>query len=212
MLALAFECAGQGLSAALFKDGEALGTIRETMDRGQPARLVPALHDLLASADQDAGSLNRVACTLGPGGFTGIRLGISVGLGLARATGATFYGVNAFDVYAAEAGETDGLCITVESRRAEVFVRAYAKDGVSLLLRDGVYSVEEVQAKGPFRQLIGSAAGKILPNATQHEPNMAIVAQALSKPDVSAAYLIESQDKSSPIYLRAPEIGQKLSP
>ena len=49
MLSLAFECAGQGLSAALAAEGKLIGATAQQMDRGQPAALLPALHDLLTS-------------------------------------------------------------------------------------------------------------------------------------------------------------------
>ena len=212
MLALAFECAGQGLSAALCKEGAVVSTAREDMDRGQPARLVAFLHELMETSGYAARDLDRVACTLGPGGFTGIRLGISVGLGLARASGATFHGINAFDVYAAAVPSQKGLCIAIESRRAEVFARVYSADGTSLVLHDGVITPADLSAFGPFRTIAGSAGSKVEPNTNNAEPDMAIVAQGLSKPVISAPFLLNSQDESAPIYLRAPEIGQKLSP
>ena len=67
MLSLAFECAGQGLSAALADEGRLVGTLAQDMDRGQPAALLPALHDLLNQHGYTGRDLRRIGCTLGPG-------------------------------------------------------------------------------------------------------------------------------------------------
>ena len=62
---------------------------------------MPTLQALFKTAQRQPGSVDRIGVTLGPGGFTGIRLGIATGLGLARSTGAAFFGLNAFNVFAA---------------------------------------------------------------------------------------------------------------
>ena len=208
MLALAFECAGFGLSAALGRDGDVLQATRLEMDRGQPAHIVPALQALLARAEVRPTDLDRIAVTLGPGGFTGIRLGISVGLGLARSTGATFYGVNAFDVFALSESSISNLCIAIESRRAELFIRRYDQDG-AILGEDAVLTAEQVLDSGALHRVIGSAASKISPKESNSEPDMTVLAAALSKIDLSGSFLAQARDQSTPIYLRAPEIGQK---
>ena len=212
MLSLAFECAGQGLSAALADEGRLVGTLAQDMDRGQPAALLPALHDLLNQHGYTGRDLQRIGCTLGPGGFTGIRLGISAGLGLARATGAGFYGFNAFDVYALQVESTSSLAIAIESRRAEIFVRVYGPDGTSLTLSDTIMTPQSISASCSFETVVGSAAAKLADAASNTEPDMAFLAVFLSKIEETTEMLARARDRSAPIYLRAPEIGGKPSP
>ena len=208
MLSLAFECAGQGLSAALATSGgDQIGTTALNMDRGQPAALLPALHDLLDRHKLRPQDLDQVGCTLGPGGFTGIRLGIAAGLGLARSSGATFYGFNAFDVYALGEPEPEGLCIAIESRRREVFARVYARQGKGLAMADTVLSPEDLMQTGLFSRVIGSAASKLDPACLDQEPDMAKLARFMSSAPKNSAQLVKARDRSAPIYLRAPEIG-----
>ena len=211
MLSLAFECAGQGLSAALAVDGKLVGTIQQPMDRGQPAALLPALHDLLKSNGVSGSDLQRIGCTLGPGGFTGIRLGISVGLGLARATGAEFFGFSAFDIYALSAENRTGLAIAIESRRAEVFVRVYDETGEGLALEDTIMTPEAIVGSTAFRDVRGSAASKLRDIATNEEPDMAFFAVLLSKLDENSPIFQKTRGQTAPLYLRAPEIGGKTT-
>ena len=212
MLSLAFECAGQGLSAALAAEGKLIGTTAQQMDRGQPAALLPALHDLLASHGVSGSDLQRIGCTVGPGGFTGIRLGISAGLGLARATGAGFFGFNAFDVYALSAPSRAKLAIAIESRRAEIFVRVYDETGEQLALKDAILTPEAVNESAFFEHIVGSAASKLLQTAKNTEPDMAFLACLLSESDENSPVLQKTQGRATPIYLRAPEIGGKTAP
>ena len=211
MLSLAFECAGQGLSAALADGGKLVGTIEQPMDRGQPAALLPALHDLLKSNGVSGSDLQRIGCTLGPGGFTGIRLGISAGLGLARATGAEFFGFSAFDIYALSAENRAGLAIAIESRRAEVFIRIYDETGEGLALDDTIMTPEAIVGSTAFSAVRGSAASKLRDTATNEEPDMAFFAVLLSELDETSPIFHKTRGQTAPLYLRAPEIGGKTT-
>lgn len=150
----------------------------------------------------------------GAGGFTGIRLGIATALGLARSSGAGFFGFNAFDVYALAETDLNGLCILIESRRAELFARVYEDDGKALALPDSVMLPEDVRARAQIRRVVGSAASKINPAHPDSEPNMAVLARHMSSvAQPSALSLLgKARDRAVPLYLRAPEIGGTPSP
>lgn len=221
MLALAFECAGQGLHAALAEDGVLLATKEADMDRGQPAAVLPLLQQLLEDAGKTPQALDRLGVTRGPGGFTGIRLGLSVALGLCRATGAAFYGLNAFDVYAQADAETQaqaqaqtqaetlaegpGLGIAIDSRRHELFFRGYDASGLAPR-GDEVCAPEQLQDR-QIRRFVGSAATRLDPAAVDLAPSMAFVAQKLSEPILTDDWLLQARDQSTPLYLREPDIG-----
>lgn len=209
MLALAFESAGQGMHAALAENGSLLAEKQADMDRGQPAALLPFLNELFALCGREVSDLERVAVTRGPGGFTGIRLGLSVALGLSRATGAAFYGCNAFDVYALEQEVRSNLAIVIESRRQELFFRCYGTAG-EVVLADAVLAPDDLAGRESFR-FVGSAAQALDPTAANHAPNMAVLALALSQTDLDPDWLKEARDQSAPLYLREPEIGAPKS-
>ena len=206
MLALAFECAGSGLNAALAEDGDVLAREQLSMDRGQPAVLVPTLQALFKSANRQPGAVDRIGVTLGPGGFTGIRLGIATGLGLARSAGADFFGLNAFDVFAAPESDTRNLGVVIESRREELFVRTYDATGAART-PDGLLTPQEIHERFSETRWIGSASSRVATDTVDSSPDMAWVARHLSEDPVAPGWLRNGQGQQSPLYMRAPEIG-----
>jgi tRNA threonylcarbamoyladenosine biosynthesis protein TsaB len=99
---LAFDCAVSGLAVAVLDDGEALAVHREP-GREQAARLLPAIGDVLAAARVDRRALSMIAVTVGPGSFTGVRVGLAAARGLAVALAVPLAGVATTAVLLAQA-------------------------------------------------------------------------------------------------------------
>jgi tRNA threonylcarbamoyladenosine biosynthesis protein TsaB len=89
---LAFDCAVQGLSVAVVREGVTLASRREE-GRDQAARLVPAIADALRDAGVEKRALSLIAVTTGPGSFTGVRVGLATARGLAVALGIPLAGI-----------------------------------------------------------------------------------------------------------------------
>jgi len=83
---LAFDCAISGLAVAVVRDGVGLAERREE-GRGQAATLLPAIAATLEEAGVDRRALSLIAVTVGPGSFTGVRVGLAAARGLALALG-----------------------------------------------------------------------------------------------------------------------------
>ncbi len=92
MTVLAFDCAISGLAVAVVRDGVALAARREE-GRGQAATLLPAIAATLREADVDRRALSLMAVTVGPGSFTGVRVGLAAARGLALALGVPLAGI-----------------------------------------------------------------------------------------------------------------------
>jgi tRNA threonylcarbamoyladenosine biosynthesis protein TsaB len=122
---LAFDTAFAAVSACVARDGEVLAWRRVEMARGHAEALLPMIGEVLAEAGIEAQALTRVATTLGPGHFTGLRAGLAAAQGLGLATGARLVGITSFAAIAAGlepllAGER--RLIALDSKRAEAFV------------------------------------------------------------------------------------------
>jgi tRNA threonylcarbamoyladenosine biosynthesis protein TsaB len=134
MRLLAFDCAGRALSAALGEDRRVLAARREELARGHGERLFGLLQEVLDEAGLDYAGLDALAVTRGPGGFTGVRIGLSAARGLGLAAGLPVLGATGFELAggglaaaAAPAELAERVRVAVlESKRAELFVQVLA--------------------------------------------------------------------------------------
>jgi tRNA threonylcarbamoyladenosine biosynthesis protein TsaB len=113
MLILAFDTATDVATSALVSDGEVLGE--------RTSRAVTLLEDvdaLLRQAGAHTRDLDALAVGVGPGSFTGLRVGLATARGLALALGIPVAGVSTLDALAAGA---PGAVPVVDARRREVF-------------------------------------------------------------------------------------------
>jgi len=107
MTVLAFDCAISGLAVAVVRDGVALAQCREE-GRGQAATLLPAIARVLEDAGVDRRALSLLAVTVGPGSFTGVRVGLAAARGLALALDIPLAGVTTTAALLAAAAAQDG--------------------------------------------------------------------------------------------------------
>ncbi len=100
---LAIDTAGAGCSAALrvvAHHGEVPDSVEKVfsryadLQRGHAETIVGQVEAIVDEAGIDYHSLNRIICTIGPGSFTGVRVGIAFAKGLALATGLPLYGLS----------------------------------------------------------------------------------------------------------------------
>lgn len=132
MRVLGLDTATSGCSAALWDDGAVTARRREPMARGQAEALVPLAQAALADAGCAFDALDRIAVTVGPGAFTGLRIALAAARGFAVAAGLPVVGVTSFDAIAhgLPEAERDGrtVLVAVDSRRAEPFLQLFHPD------------------------------------------------------------------------------------
>lgn len=98
VLVLGFDTSAAHCAAALLCGSRVLVARSEAMTRGQAERLMPLLEDVLAAGGAGWGDLARIGVGVGPGNFTGIRIGVSAARGLALALEIPSIGVTSFEV------------------------------------------------------------------------------------------------------------------
>src|SRR5439155_14243460 len=122
---LAFDTSSAACTAALFDEsGACVARSDELIGRGHSERLVPMLAELL-----DGRTATRILVGVGPGSFTGIRVGIAAAHGLAIGWGAELAGMSSLALLAAGA-ETDGeIAAAVRGGHGEPFVQQFGAAG-----------------------------------------------------------------------------------
>lgn len=132
MIILAFDTAAAACSVALWRDGEVVAAASEAMARGQAEALMPMIAGVLRRADLTFADLNRIAVTVGPGSFTGVRAGLAAARGLALATGLPLIGVTSTEAIAAAIPQSRragrSVLVVLESQRSDLYVQLFAAD------------------------------------------------------------------------------------
>jgi tRNA threonylcarbamoyladenosine biosynthesis protein TsaB len=127
---LAIDTSLDAVSAAVW-EGEGApeqGAVNEAVcaERGAGSReLLPAVDRLLAGRGWSVAALDAVAVTIGPGSFTGLRIGVSLVKGLAAARPLRVIAVGTLDAVAAASGRSGLVAALVDAGRGEVYARAF---------------------------------------------------------------------------------------
>ena len=104
---------------------------------GHATRMLAMAHELLTGAGVGWSEVDRIAVGVGPGTFTGLRVGVATARGLAQSLSAELVGVSspralAFAAFAASPatpGERDAVLAVIDARRGEAFAAAYESEG-----------------------------------------------------------------------------------
>lgn len=140
MNVLGFDTCFNACSAAI---GLGLGTkgtrivgLCEPRETGHAETLVPMIRDVLASANATLDDIDRIAVTVGPGTFTGTRIGIAAARGLALARELPLVGVSSLAVMAEMGRQHDAcrgpedLIVAVDARRGQVYAQLFGRGGL----------------------------------------------------------------------------------
>ncbi len=130
---LAIESAGAICGAALWIDSRLVAESNLVTSHGHAIELAPMIARIAAEHDFELARLHAVAVTIGPGGFTGIRVGLAMARGLALGTGCEAIGIDAFQRLA-QSARRNGKSLSarnlviIDSRRAELFAALLDQD------------------------------------------------------------------------------------
>jgi tRNA threonylcarbamoyladenosine biosynthesis protein TsaB len=192
VLILAFDTATATATAALVRDGAVLG------ERTSIAvRLLEDVDALLSDAGVEPADLDALAVGIGPGSFTGVRMGLAAARGLALSLDLPAAGVSTLDALAAGA---PGAVPLIDARRREVFVLLDGEPRVvrpeELSLPRGSVCVGDGAVR--YRALLEAAGAEVPPAESELHVPRAHLHAALAR-DFGPAEAVE------PIYLRVPD-------
>jgi tRNA threonylcarbamoyladenosine biosynthesis protein TsaB len=130
-LILSIETATQVCSVAIHREGVCLGELETTEEHAHARQLMLAIQKLLLQVGLAASDLHAVAVSAGPGSYTGLRIGTSVGKGLAYGLDIPLIGVDTLEALAYQAipylgGESKEFIVPmIDARRMEVYAAVF---------------------------------------------------------------------------------------
>jgi tRNA threonylcarbamoyladenosine biosynthesis protein TsaB len=185
---LGLDTSTEARSLALLSAGEVVELTWDPHGGLVPAEdLSGAVRELLALAGRDLADLELVAAAVGPGSFTGVKVGLAAAKALAYALGCPVLGVSTLDVLAAGAlARAPAALVLVDAKRGEVFGAAYGPEPEALPLPDhgGLRRVV-----GPVEEVLRSLAAALrdLPGAAVSVVGVAGTGALLYREEVSRA-------------------------
>lgn len=210
MIVLGIDTALGACSAAILDDDRVLAREFEPMVRGHAERLAPMVDSVMRRAFLPFEALERLAVTVGPGTFTGQRVGLAFVRGLGLALKIPAAGVTTLDAMAAEALAQSGAVwavACVDAKRGEAYLGARGGGGV--LLEPMLLSVEAAQARVRQMTLEQGTAPALAGNGAYLLSGIAEPV-AVTQPDavfVARLGLVLPQPSGPPrpLYLREPD-------
>jgi tRNA threonylcarbamoyladenosine biosynthesis protein TsaB len=197
VIILAIDTCLSACAGAVVKDGAVLAKAIEPMQRGHQERIAGLTAELMAQAGIGFSDLDRIAVTVGPGSFTGLRIGLAFAKGLSVALDIRCAGIGVLAVLGRQAGGASTLAV-LDARGGQVHCQAF--DGGSPL---GPARTLDVGAAAQLRApdiLIGDGASLLaaaFPLARQ------IVPEACDPSIVAALGAAEPPPPPDPVYMRA---------
>ncbi|RKS69303.1 tRNA threonylcarbamoyl adenosine modification protein YeaZ [Motilibacter peucedani] len=171
MLLLALDTATSSVSVAVARDGEVLASHAAPESRRHAELVAPMVERSLADAGVDRRDLEAVAVGVGPGPFTGLRVGIVTARTLGAVLGIPVLGVCSLDAVALGSGLSGAFRVATDARRKEVYWAAYESvDGLPRRVEgpsvDRPFHVEgPVAGEGARLYPLGEPHGPLTPSA-----------------------------------------------
>jgi len=228
MAILAFDTCFGAVSVALrYRAANGDWHIREAYEArhtGHAERLMPMIAEVMASARLAFPAVERFAVTIGPGTFTGVRVGVAAARAFAQAAGRPVVGITSLDVIGARGRHLLGaaangrpLLVAVDARRGALYCALHGGperagcDAPALLTADEAAMLAHkhdalvIGSGGALVAQRGSSAGRpVEAELPMIEPHARFLAQLAADR--------EPTESLSPLYLRAPDVKPQPAP
>ena len=192
---LVIDTASEACSIALFEGQETLAADHRVMGRGHAERLIPMIEAL-----PEKGRAGRIFVSLGPGSFTGVRIGIAAARALGVSWGAKVLSYPTLALVAAQAKDASEVTVCMNGGHGEWFVQSFSMGIPSDDLRS--LTPEAVKASECAPVIAGNRAAELARLLGDERQVLDLL------PDASAAHLLHDSlltTDLSPIYGRAPD-------
>jgi tRNA threonylcarbamoyladenosine biosynthesis protein TsaB len=215
VLLLAIDTSTTAITVAVHDGSRAVAEATTLDARGHAEHLAPGIDRVLVEAGATPKDLTDIACGLGPGPFTGLRVGIVTARTLALVTGARLHGLCSLDALAFQAGVEGELLVATDARRKEVYWARYAPGATGIPERvEGPHVTKPADLPADAAALPAVGRGPLLyPGAFARplEGPLDVSAAALADLVVRRLATGEPLVEHEPYYLRRPDAAPSVS-
>lgn len=156
MKILGIDTSSRFLSIAVSEDRDIIREESHLLDRKHSSLLVPKIDKLLKKIHIAINKIDAFVIGLGPGSFTGLRIGVSTVKGFGISLGKPCIGVSSIDAIACNADQRQGLIVPViDAKRAQVYAAIYARKGDQVIRESGYLLI-------PIEKLMRKIKGQVV--------------------------------------------------
>lgn len=213
MIWLALETATPAAAVAVVIDGHVAAEEVASTDRHHTEALLPCAQRLLGGLGISPSELGGVVVDVGPGLFTGLRVGVATARSLAAASGLGIVGLSSLAILATDpsVAGAEEVCCVVDARRGEVFAQSFAAGP------EGRVAIDEARVLAPealAAELAGSGRAVVGDGALRHAELFAgLEVSTVAHPSPAVAGIMADSGRHGavepaallPIYLRDPD-------
>ena len=131
-------CSSVALTSGTRMDGEILASLSLSSGRTHSRRLLALVDYLMEETGVDWSGIDAVVVSLGPGSFTGLRIGMATAKGLAFAADKPMVGVSTLDGLASKCAPAADICAVLDARKKEVYAAFFRTNGEGLTVSTGM--------------------------------------------------------------------------
>ncbi|PRD44231.1 tRNA (adenosine(37)-N6)-threonylcarbamoyltransferase complex dimerization subunit type 1 TsaB [Phyllobacterium phragmitis] len=214
MKILAVDTAANICAAAVYDtDGQhVLAAVSENIGKGHAEVLMGYIERALHQANMGFADIGRIAVNVGPGSFTGVRIGVSAARGFALALNCPAIGVTAFEALALEARDVHPdkpVLVAIDAHRGEIYAQLFRPDGEAEgePLAASLEDMLALLARAPQKPVLTGSAAPII-NEALGESALSVVSEAATGSIETIARIAASRkpgEAPKPLYLRGPD-------
>ncbi len=202
MIVLAIDTASSFCSACLYDVDKQAALSRQSVDlgRGHAEHLLGMIDEVMAAAGYDYDAIDHIAVCIGPGSFTGIRVGVAAARGFALALNKPIAGVTTLQAIAGDYAANAPFAVAIKAGRGQAFAQCF---GVDASPHNDPFSINletepDKLIEPRFSKIIGNAAELV--DANRFVPSMDGPTGAI---ETVARLGVQSTTPPSPLYVRA---------
>ena len=220
MRVLAIDTSCAAASVAVVESGRIEPLVVETraMARGQAEAIAPMVEEAMRKVEGGLPSIDRIAVTIGPGSFTGIRVGLALARAMGLALGKPVVGVSTLAAFAApllSEPKTGVIAAAIDARHGSIYFQLFEPSGRPLGPPRCDTLRECVRGIGAGPALIAGDAAALLATEAHRSGLPYDLGGAAQAPDIVAVARIglaldPAASRARPLYVKAPDARPNL--